>query len=214
MLSATNLIRDVAAPGGGTRRILGLPALNVAKGDHTLVHGPSGCGKSTLLALLGGLMRPTSGDICYEGRPYHTLTRRDLDALRAQSFGFVFQRLHLIGHLTLAQNLALACRNASPDEGRLQSLLARLGLTHLQHQRAARLSHGEAQRTAILRALLPSPAILFADEPTSALDDANAAAVMTLLAETADESGTTLVVATHDSRIKPFFRHVLDLAPC
>lgn len=193
---------------------LDLPGWQVEPGRHTLILGPSGSGKSTLLTLLAGLLTPASGKVLVDGFAVSEASQRERDAWRARKVGFVMQRLHLIGALTVEQNLSLAQTLAGlpRDVARIRDTLARLGVGEKSRRRPHELSMGEAQRVAIARAVLHRPALLLADEPTSALDDASCAAALDLLESAAAESGATLVVATHDQRIKNRFADPLMLA--
>jgi len=195
------------------RVALDLGAWQVEAGRHTLILGPSGSGKSTLLTLLAGLLTPTSGKVMIEGFNVSAANQRERDAWRARKVGFVMQRLHLVSALTVEQNLALAQTLAGVpyDARRIHDTLARLGVSDKAARRPHELSVGEAQRVAIARAVLHKPALLLADEPTSALDDASCAAALDLLESAAAESGATLVVATHDQRIKNRFAQPLLL---
>jgi putative ABC transport system ATP-binding protein len=195
------------------RVALDLPAWQVEAGRHTLILGPSGSGKSTLLTLLAGLLTPTSGAVSVEGFAVTHASQRDRDAWRARKVGFVMQRLHLVGALTVEQNLALAQTLAglAKDVARIHDTLARLGVGDKAKRRPHELSVGEAQRVAIARAVLHRPVLLLADEPTSALDDASCKAALDLLESAAAESGATLIVATHDQRIKDRFTDPLLL---
>lgn len=193
------------------REILNIPALSVTAGGRLLLLGPSGCGKTTLLNLMAGLLRAQHGLVRLNGQAYSTLPDCALDALRRAHFGIVFQKLHLIGHLSIAQNISLAADH--PDKAYMDSLTDRLGIADKRHRSARSLSHGEAQRAAIARALMNRPAIVLADEPTSALDDVQADNVARLLLDETQKAGAALVVATHDARIKPLFDTVLELAP-
>jgi putative ABC transport system ATP-binding protein len=195
------------------RVVLDLPAWQVAAGQHTLILGPSGSGKSTLLTLLAGLLTPTAGKVLVEGFNVSAANQRQRDAWRARKVGFVMQRLHLIGALTVEQNLALAQTLAGVpyDAARIRDTLARLGVGEKSKRYPHELSVGEAQRVAIARAVLHRPVLLLADEPTSALDDASCKAALDLLESAAAESGATLVVATHDQRIKDRFAEPLVL---
>lgn len=183
-------------------------------GENLLILGPSGCGKTSLLHVLAGLLPPDNGDVLFKGEAYSTLPAYRLDQIRSHNFGFVFQSLHLVRHLTVMQNIALAYGSArrSPDIAAIDSLCEALGLQGKKKQRAYTLSQGEAQRVGLARACVHSPCVIFADEPTSALDDANTNQVMTLLSDLAKRSGTSLVVSTHDQRIKPYFQHILEMA--
>jgi putative ABC transport system ATP-binding protein len=184
----------VTFQGGATLR---LPDVTVSAGEHVLVLGPSGSGKSTLLAVLAGFT-PVSDGVCV------------VDAVRV---GMVFQTLHLLPALTVRQNLLLAQSLAGvpADTSHMAQLLTALGIAHLADRKPDGLSHGQAQRVAIARALAAKPALLLCDEPTAALDDANTQTVADLLLTQAAATGATLVVATHDSRLKKRFKRVLVL---
>jgi len=202
-------LKDVALTSQG-KTILPPTTLNVESGKHLLLIGPSGCGKTTLLNIMSTLLRASDGDISYEGTNHKTLSDKKLDNLRASNFGFVFQSMHLIGHLTVQQNIEVA--QTKPDVQRIQSLINDLGLNGKETQKAHNLSGGEAQRVAIARALANTPKVIFADEPTSALDDHNTESVMDLLFEQAEKSNAALITATHDARIKHRFDNVLEMS--
>jgi putative ABC transport system ATP-binding protein len=197
----------------GERTVLELQHWTVAAGRHCLVVGPSGSGKSTLLHLIAGLLSPTGGRIMVAGEELTGLPPTSLDAVRGQRIGIVLQRLHLIGALTMRGNLRLARYLAGlpPDPGRIDRLLADLGLTALSEARPRSLSQGEAQRAAIARAVVNRPDLILADEPTSALDDRNCEAVLELLLRQAEDCGATLVVASHDARLGRHFTDRLEL---
>ena len=207
------LILDGVAKVYDGRPVVAVPSWAVATGRHSLILGPSGSGKSTLLHLIAGLLRPSRGRVMVTGQELGALTPAELDAFRGRSIGIVLQRLHLIPALTVRDNLRLARALARlpPDRARIDALIADLGLAALAGVRPSRLSQGEAQRVAIARALVNRPMLILADEPTSALDDANCAAVLALLCAQAEASGATLVIATHDARLKPHFGHRLEL---
>lgn len=196
------------------RVVLDLPSWQVETGRHTLILGPSGSGKSTLLTLLAGLLTPTAGSVSVEGFAVTQASQHERDAWRARKVGFVMQRLHLVGALTVEQNLALAQTLAGVpnDAARIRDTLTKLGVAEKARRRPHELSVGEAQRVAIARAVLHRPALLLADEPTSALDDASCTAALDLLESAAAESGATLIVATHDQRIKDRFPEPLLLS--
>lgn len=176
----------------------------LATGAQAVVTGPSGSGKSSLLHLIAGLQRPSGGQVTIDGQPISDWPEARRDAFRGRRIGIVFQRLHLLGALSLADNLLLAqrCAGLAVDRARVRSLLDQLGLAALAEARPHALSGGQQQRAAIARALVNRPTLVLADEPTANLDDDNAAAVMDLLlAETARE-GAALLVATHDARAR------------
>ena len=144
---------------------------SIDNGSHLIVSGPSGSGKSTLINLMSGLLRPTSGYISFEGKDYSKLTEKDIDEIRSKNFGLIFQRLHLVKHLTVEQNILLGFNKLkSPN---IIELIEEIGLTSKRKQLAKNLSFGESQRVAIARGVINNPKIIFADEPTSSLDDTN-----------------------------------------
>ena len=197
----------------GGRTVLDVPAWEVPQRAASLVHGPSGSGKSTLLAALAGMLEPTSGEVIIAGEKIGALGPAGRDAFRARNIGLVLQTLHLIKVLSVLDNLRLARRLAGlvPDEARLGKLLEDLGIAALANRKARELSVGEAQRVAIARAVVNAPRLILADEPTSALDDANCERAIGLLSEQAAACGATLVVATHDNRIRERFATRLEL---
>jgi putative ABC transport system ATP-binding protein len=195
------------------RQILDLPLLQVAAGEHHLLLGPSGSGKTTLINILAGLLTPTTGEVVLDGASMTHASPAARDALRREKIGLVFQTLRLISSLTVRQNLALAQRLGarSVDRGLIDTLISQVGLSHRAEARPRELSQGETQRAAIARALCTRPPILIADEPTSALDDANAQTMIDLLLSTAATTGATLIIATHDRRIRTRFPRAIEL---
>lgn len=191
------------------RQVLDRLNWKVAEGRHSLLLGKSGCGKTTLLHLLAGLLVPSGGRILYGGKPLP----RD-DRWRGRNIGMVFQTFHLIDALNVFDNLRLAqhMAGAKRDEQHLRDLLHGLGMEHKASSFPYELSVGQSQRIAIARALVNRPRWVLADEPTSALDDENAASTLSLLLKQANAYGATLVVATHDSRVKSSISHQLELA--
>jgi len=199
----------------GAREVLALEAFEAAAGEHWLVLGPSGSGKTTLLHLLAGLLVPTEGEVEVCGERLAGLDGARRDRWRGRTVGIVPQKLHLVPSLTVAQNLALAryLAGLAPEPARAAELLAGLGLAGKAHARPAELSHGEAQRVAVARAVMNRPKLLLADEPTSNLDDRACEATLALLQAQAHACGATLVVATHDRRARERFAQVLRLGP-
>jgi putative ABC transport system ATP-binding protein len=197
----------------GAREVLSLERFEAAAGEHWLVLGASGSGKTTLLNIIAGLLRPSEGEIEVAGEALGKLEGAALDRWRGRSVGIVPQKLHLVASLSVEQNLLLAQYLAGlpEDRARVAAVLAGVGLSARGGDRPAMLSHGEAQRAAVARAVMNRPQLLAADEPTSNLDDANCAAALDLLESQARECGATLVVATHDQRARPRFAQRLDL---
>ena len=181
----------------------------IDRGQKLLIHGPSGCGKTTLINLMSGLLQSQFGKIIFENEDLFELSENQLDKLRAKNFGFVFQRLYLINYLNVEQNIQLA--NISSNSSDMNSMIEELGLKDKRKSKIRELSVGEAQRVAIARAIVSKPKVIFADEPTSALDDNNSEKVMKLLFAQAEKNNTTLIVSSHDSRIKKKFSNSLEL---
>jgi ABC-type lipoprotein export system ATPase subunit len=197
----------------GTTRVLDVPAWRAQSGDAWLLAGPSGSGKSTLLHILAGLTRPSAGRVVVAGTDVGALSTYALDRWRGRTVGLVPQRLHLIGAVRVADNLRLAQTLAGlpVDEARIVALLEAVQIADLKHRYPRELSQGQAQRVAIARAVVNRPALLLADEPTANLDDVHAAAALELLRTQALEAGATLVVASHDARVRPLLPHAFTL---
>ncbi len=188
-------------PDGDVRALRGV-SIQVQAGESLAIMGASGSGKTTLLHLLGGLDRPTSGEVFFEGKP---LAGLNIDAFRARQLGFVFQSFHLIGTLSAVENVQIPMFESDLSrkarENRALSLLDDVGLAHRVNQRTTRLSVGERQRVAIARALANQPKLILADEPTGNLDSQNQAEVLTLLARLRQQHGLTLIMVTHSPEV-------------
>lgn len=204
---------DLAFQYSKTARLT-FPAFTVEHGDHCLLLGSSGSGKSTLLYLLGGLLRNYEGSIIVDGIRLETLNEQELDRFRGQRVGFVFQKNHLIPSLNVQQNLMLSpfLAGVPPDKKRVSELLEMLNLADKRKSKVSELSQGQAQRVAIARAVVNHPDLILADEPTSALDDEHCADVLQLLIDVAALNGSTLVIATHDQRLKDKIKGRITLA--
>lgn len=187
--------------------------LDIRRGEITLIEGPSGSGKTTLISILGLLLRPTTGEVWLDGKNVAGLGERELPALRAKHFGFVFQGFNLFPALTALENVAMAIRikgGARKDpNAEARRLLELVGLGPRAHHLPADLSGGQKQRVAIARALGGDPPILIGDEPTAALDTKTALSVMELLRELASKAGRAVVVVTHDPRLERFADRVV-----
>jgi putative ABC transport system ATP-binding protein len=215
---AAALARMVAVTktyGTGDTAVAALTAasLDVLRGEVLLIEGPSGSGKTTLISILGLLLRPTAGEIWLEGRNVAGLSERELPALRARNFGFVFQSFNLFPALDAVDNVAVAIRmkqaRVRDPEAEARRLLQLVGLGPRMRHLPADLSGGEKQRVAIARALGGDPPILIGDEPTAALDTRTAMSVMELLRELATVQRRAVVVVTHDPRLERFADRVV-----
>jgi putative ABC transport system ATP-binding protein len=197
----------------GDREVLALDAWHAAAGEHWLVLGASGSGKTTLLCIVAGLLRPSAGRVAVGGQDLTALAGAAADRFRGSRIGFVPQRLHLIPSLSVEDNLALAqyLAGVGQDRRRAAEVLGVLGIADRARARPAELSHGQAQRVAVARAVMNRPSLLLADEPTSNLDDAQCAQAVELLESQASACGATLVVATHDQRVRARFEKRIQL---
>jgi len=189
--------------------VLNVAAWRVEQGSQWLVLGPSGSGKTTLLHILAGILQPTAGSVSIAGQDFTALKPADLDRFRGQRIGIVLQRLHLVPSLTVVNNLLLAQYLAGlPQDGaRVREVLANLDVADKAAAYPHELSFGQAQRVAVARAVVNRPKLLLADEPTSNLDDERCAQAYGLLESQARACDATLVVATHDQRIKARMRN-------
>src|SRR5713101_1988016 len=184
-------------------------SITIPTGEFLALLGSSGSGKSTLLNLMAGLDRPTSGSILSGGRNLAELSPLELARYRRNTVGMVFQSFNLLPRMTLEENVELPLRLAEVDRGeraaRVQEALERVRLAKRTGHRPSELSGGEQQRTAIARALVNRPKILFADEPTGNLDSATGEAILTLLREIQSNMGMTIVMVTHERHLAEKF---------
>ncbi|MEM7368285.1 MAG: ATP-binding cassette domain-containing protein [Bacteroidota bacterium] len=180
------------------------PDIHCEAGQSLLVLGNSGKGKTTLLHLLAGLLRPNTGSIHIGEVDLANLGEKELDRFRGRNIGIVFQQSHFVDALNVMDNLLLGqyLAGVPQNKSRAQSLLAHLGVEERTHHKAWKLSVGEAQRVAIARAVMNQPKVLLADEPTSALDDQSTEKVIDLLEEQARQANASLIIVTHDQRLK------------
>ena len=192
-------------------------SLGVAEGEFVALMGPSGSGKSTLLQLLGGLDRPTAGEVLLEGSTISRLSDDAATTLRRNRTGFVFQSFNLIPLLDVTENVALPFTIAGLDAGgdlkdRIRDVIALVDLTGKEHHRPDELSAGEQQRVAIARALVTRPALLFADEPTGNLDYTTGTEILDALWRSCVERHQTVVLVTHDSKAAAYADRVLVIS--
>lgn len=177
-------------------------SLQVALGEKVFLCGASGSGKTTLLYILGGLEKPTQGDVFVSGKALYTSSSNQRARIRNEALGFVFQNYHLLPELTALENVSLpSLIGGRASQERAKELLGRVGLGDRVNHLPTELSGGEQQRVALARALINDPAIILADEPTGNLDAATGKQIMDLLFEIVGESSKTLLVVTHDANL-------------
>ncbi len=187
--------------------------LEVPEKQFLVVVGPSGSGKSTLLGLIGGLDRPTSGSVYFDGIPLSELSEDDLARLRREKIGMVFQSFYLIPNLTAFENVMVPLElRGDPDaEREALRLLGEVGLLERKDHYPVQLSGGEQQRVAVARAFAGRPALLLADEPTGNLDTVNGARVIDLLLRLHQDQGCTLILVTHDPSLAAHAERIISL---
>ncbi len=209
----------------GERDVLDVARFEVAAGERVFIEGPSGSGKSTLLGLLGGVASPREGTIRILGTELSSMPARRRDRFRADHLGFVFQMFNLVPYLSMIDNVTLPCRfsrrrreragsRSGTPEAEACHLLARLGLDReeLFARTVTELSIGQQQRVAVARALIGAPELVIADEPTSALDEGTRERFLDLLSAQCNEAGTSLLFASHDTRLGALFDRRVSLA--
>lgn len=189
------------------------PDIACGKGEHLLIIGESGKGKTTLLHLLAGMLKPESGQVSISGQITSNLSDAALDKFRGAHVGIVFQTAHFVESLSVLDNLVLPqfLSGKKITRDKAIDVLTRLNLKHRIHQKPTLLSVGEQQRATIARAMMNNPDVILADEPTSALDDKNANEVIALLEEQARTTGASLIIVTHDKRLKDRFSKQVQL---
>ena len=215
VLDVRNLSHGFNDQSGHRLSVLESLDLRINPGDSVAIIGPSGAGKSTLLSLLAGLDIPESGEILFQGEAFSGLSEDQRAAVRRGRIGFVFQSFQLLQGLTAVENvmlpLELTGMSVAQAKQRAMKWLERVGLGARTHHRPRMLSGGEQQRVALARAFVNEPALLFADEPTGNLDRRTGESVSELLFELNQETGTTLILVTHDERLASRCQRILSL---
>lgn len=198
-------------PDGEVQALRGV-SLDVERNEAVAIMGPSGCGKSTLLNLLGGLDRPTEGEIYFRGTP---LSQIDRDQYRAREVGFVFQSFYVLSTLSAVENVQVPMFETTLDRRqrveRAEALIEQVGLAHRRNHRPMQLSVGERQRVAIARALANEPSLLLADEPTGNLDSRSQNEVLQLLNDLHQRQGLTLIIITHSPEVAAAVQRVIRM---
>ncbi len=207
-------IRDITKSYNSAPVLTGI-SLNIEPGETVAVMGPSGSGKSTLLHCMSGVLLPDDGDVIFGDTKINSLSDADRSALRLHDFGFVFQDGQLLPELTARENVALPMilqgKKRSKSLSLADDVLGRLGLKDLTRRRPGQMSGGQAQRVAIARAMAGEPGVIFADEPTGALDQSTGHEVMQQLTALVEQTGTTLVMVTHDVKVADWCRRRVEI---
>lgn len=207
-------IRDITKSYNSAPVLTGI-SLSIEPGETVAVMGPSGSGKSTLLHCMSGVLLPDDGDVIFGDTKINSLSDADRSALRLHDFGFVFQDGQLLPELTARENVALPMilqgKKRSKSLSLADDVLGRLGLKDLTRRRPGQMSGGQAQRVAIARAMAGEPGVIFADEPTGALDQSTGHEVMQQLIALVEQTGTTLVMVTHDVKVADWCRRRVEI---
>lgn len=214
VISVKNLVKKFKIA-SSEQTVLNDISFKVEKGDFVSIMGPSGCGKSTLLYLLGGLDKPTDGDILVNGKNISTIKEKEISSMRRNELGFVFQFYNLVPNLTVEDNIMLPIvldkKKRSDYEERLNELLEITDLKEKRKMRPQELSGGQQQRVAIARSLIFNPLIILADEPIGNLDSKTGITVMELFKEINKKYNTTIVQVTHSLESAQYGNRIINL---
>ena len=204
-----NQLTKIYTKNGQSFTALNEVSFQIKKGEFVAVVGPSGSGKSTLLHSIGGLIRPDSGQVFFQGKDVYTLNNKEANQFRRKSVGFVFQQFHLMPYLTVVENILLA-GGKTADKNVVATYLEKCSLSSLQNKYPSELSVGEKQRTAFVRAIVSKPELLLADEPTGNLDPENSTILMNLVEEFHTNGGTVILV-THQAETSKYASRTITL---
>lgn len=190
------------------------PNAVIENGSENLIIGPSGCGKSTLMNIIAGLIEPDRGSVFFDNEDIFSLNIAQRDKFRGQKMGIIFQSAHFMQSLTLQENMRLSQKLGKAKKGsaEIDRVLEMVGLEKHVKKKLSEMSVGEQQRASIARAVLSEPSVILADEPTSALDDKNCMSVLNLLRSIAKEYDSSLLIITHDQRLKGEVESKIELA--
>ncbi len=213
MIKADNLIKVYGSNENNTAYAVNGISLNIEAGEFTAVMGPSGSGKSTLLNMLCGILEPTGGSVSIDGKSILGMNKLEMAEFRRKKLGFVFQEFNLLDNLTVKENIILpmVLDKRKPDEmdEACAVLMKQFGIYECQNKYPYEISGGQQQRTAVARALINKPAVIFADEPTGNLDSKSSNAVMNCFQDINERTKTTILMVTHDVFAASFCRHVI-----
>lgn len=217
LLSLKDISKGYGTSGEKARRlVLDDISLEVQEGEKLAILGPSGSGKTTLLNLIGGLDHPDTGSLVFNGKDISSYSQGEMDGYRNRNIGFVFQFHHLLPQCTLLENVLIPTlvsdRGRDENYERARSLMSRVGIWDYRDKLPGKLSGGECQRAAVVRAMINAPSILLADEPTGALDRDNVETMADLLLELNREDGLTLLVVTHSNSLAGKMGRVLEIS--
>jgi len=217
LLSLKDVSKGFGVPGDPSRRlVLEKLSLDVEPREQLAILGPSGSGKTTLLNLIGGLDHPDEGSLEFMGRDLGSYSRDEMDAYRNRNIGFVFQFHHLLPQCTLLENVLIPTlvdkKGKKEKTERAEALMKRVGIWDYRDKLPGKLSGGECQRAAVVRAMINSPSLLLADEPTGALDRENVETLADLLLELNREDGLTLILVTHSTQLAKKMGRVLEFS--
>lgn len=202
MIKAEHISKSIEV-GDKTEHILRDISFELEKNTITAIVGKSGCGKSTLLSILSGIDEPSGGKVYLDKKDYYDMDRKEQEKFRNENIGILFQNYHLIPELTCEENIRmpLVFSDKKAESGRVKKMMKSVGLEKQRRLYPKQMSGGEQQRTAIVRALINKPNILYADEPTGALDSATGNSVIKFLVKCAHDQGLTVLLVTHDMGI-------------
>ncbi len=215
MLLSVKSLEKTYTRGEETVRALKGVSLDIRDGQFVAIMGPSGSGKSTLLHLMGGLDRPSKGEVILRGDSMASMSDSELSLFRRKKLGFIFQFFNLLPTLSALENVCLprllGNESIKKIEPRAKELLQKMGLEHRMHHKPDQLSGGEMQRVAIARALISDPALILADEPTGNLDTKTGESILGLLREMAQTTGKTIVMVTHDPKAASYGNRLIRM---
>lgn len=202
MIKAEHISKSIYI-GRREEKILKDVSFTLEKNTITAIVGKSGCGKSTLLSIMSGIDKPSAGKVFLGGKDFYSLERKKQEQFRNENIGILFQNYHLIPELTCEENIRmpLVFSSKKAENGKVKKMMERVGLEKKRKLYPKQMSGGEQQRTAIVRALINKPSILYADEPTGALDSETGNSIIKFLVRCAHEQGLTVLLVTHDMGI-------------